>query len=572
MHDLVIRGGFLVDGTGAPGRQPTSPSTTGRSPRSPRPGRSSGSAASTTIDADGLLVTPGWVDVHTHYDGQASWDPFLTPSSWHGVTTVVMGNCGVGFAPAAPDRHEWLIELMEGVEDIPGTALTEGMTWEWESFEEYLDALDARHYAIDVGTQVAHGPVRGYVMGERGAANEPATAADIEAMAAIVERGLRAGALGFSTSRTPIHRSKSGELVPGTNAAADELYGIADALRRAGHGVFQFAPDHVEVPTGEWPWMRELARRTGRTVSVNLNQPNSAPDLWRDVLGLLDDAAADGIPIVAQVAGRLVGLLMCLEGSFNPLAFHPAFRSYVDRPLDEQVAALRRPTCGGRWRSSRTTVGCSARSCSTSSISGGRWPTATSTTSPMPTPRSARSPARTGQHPIGLVIDQLLAHDGHGMILTPFFNYAYGNLDFTYEAHLHPGTRMGLADAGAHCGVICDGGTPTFMLTHWTRDRTRGPKLPLEHVIHRQTRQTAELYGIGDRGIVAPGMRADLNVIDYEHLTFGPPRMVHDLPAGARRLVQKASGYVATFVDGVRTVDHDEFTGALPGRLLRGPR
>ena len=254
-----------------------------------------------------------------------------------------MGNCGVGFAPAAPDRHEWLIELMEGVEDIPGTALTEGMSWEWESFEEYLDALDARHYAIDVGTQVAHGPVRGYVMGERGAANEPATAADIEAMAAIVERGLRAGALGFSTSRTPIHRSKSGELVPGTNAAADELYGIADALRRAGHGVFQFAPDHVEVPTGEWPWMRELARRTGRTVSVNLNQPNSAPDLWRDVLGLLDDAAADGIPIVAQVAGRLVGLLMCLEGSFNPLAFHPAFRSYVDRPLDEQVAALRSP-------------------------------------------------------------------------------------------------------------------------------------------------------------------------------------------------------------------------------------
>jgi len=572
VHDLVIRGGFLVDGTGAPGRPADVAVDDGTIAEVAEAGSIERQAASTTIDADGLLVTPGWVDVHTHYDGQASWDPFLTPSSWHGVTTVVMGNCGVGFAPAARDRHEWLIELMEGVEDIPGTALTEGMTWEWESFEEYLDALDARHYAIDVGTQVAHGPVRGYVMGERGAANEPATAADIEAMAAIVERGLRAGALGFSTSRTPIHRSKSGELVPGTNAAADELYGIADALRRAGHGVFQFAPDHVEVPTGEWPWMRELARRTGRTVSVNLNQPNSAPDLWRDVLGLLDDAAADGIPIVAQVAGRLVGLLMCLEGSFNPLAFHPAFRSYVDRPLDEQVAALRSPDL--------------RRALEVEPDDGGLfrkvvldkldqwWAVADGDIDYEPDADASIGAVarRTGLHPLGLVIDQLLAHDGHGIILTPFFNYAYGNLDFTYEAHLHPGTRMGLADAGAHCGVICDGGTPTFMLTHWTRDRTRGPKLPLEHVIHRQTRQTAELYGIGDRGIVAPGMRADLNVIDYEQLTFGPPRMVHDLPAGARRLVQKASGYIATFVDGVRTVDHDEFTGALPGRLLRGPR
>ncbi len=297
MHDLVIRGGFVVDGTGAPGRIADVVVDGGRITAvvDADSGIEVGEATR-VVDATGKLVTPGWVDIHTHYDGQASWDPFLTPSSWHGVTTVVMGNCGVGFAPAAPDRHEWLIELMEGVEDIPGTALTEGLTWDWESFEDYLDALDERQFVIDIGAQVAHGPVRGYVMGDRGAANEPPTDDDIAAMADIVERGLRAGALGFSTSRTPIHRSKSGELVPGTNAERDELFGIADALARAGHGVFQFAPDHAHLPIEEWPWMKELARRTGRTISVNLNQPDDAPDLWKDVLALLDEARDEGHP------------------------------------------------------------------------------------------------------------------------------------------------------------------------------------------------------------------------------------------------------------------------------------
>jgi N-acyl-D-aspartate/D-glutamate deacylase len=517
-------------------------------------------------------VTPGWVDVHTHYDGQASWDPFLTPSSWHGVTTVVMGNCGVGFAPAAPDRHEWLIELMEGVEDIPGSALAEGITWQWESFEEYLDALDARHYAIDVGAQVAHGPVRGYVMGDRGAANEAATADDIAAMSEIVERGLRAGALGFSTSRTPIHKSKSGELVPGTHATSDELFGIADALRRAGHGVFQFAPDHALVPRDEWPWMTEMARRTGRTVSVNLNQPDDAPDLWRDVLDLLDQARADGIPIVAQVAGRVVGLLMCLEGSFNPLDFHPAYAPIAKLPLAERVAALRDTEMRARLAVSPGEDSLFDKV--VTSRLDQWWAVADGDIDYEPAPETsiAAVAARTGRPAMELILDQLLAHDGNGMILTPFFNYAYGDLSFTYEAHRHPGTRMGLADAGAHCGVICDGGTPTFMLTHWTRDRSRGPKLPLELVVHRQTLQTAELYGLGDRGAIRPGRRADINVIDYDRLTFGPPRMVHDLPAGARRLVQKADGYDATFVAGVQTVDHDDFTGELPGRLVRGPR
>jgi N-acyl-D-aspartate/D-glutamate deacylase len=572
VDDVVIRNAQLIDGSGAPARTADVAIADGLVVDVADDGETVSGGARRTIDADGRLLTPGWVDVHTHYDAQASWDPYLTPSSWHGVTTVVMGNCGVGFAPAAPDRHEWLIELMEGVEDIPGSAMTEGITWQWESFEEFLDALDARRYAIDIGAQVAHGPVRAYVMGDRGADNEPATPDDIEAMAAIVESGLRAGALGFSTSRTPIHRSKSGELVPGTNAGSDELLGIAEGLGRAGHGVFQFAPEHVDVPTGEWPWMRELARRTGRTVSVNLNQPDDSPDLWREVLALLDEARSDGIPIVAQVAGRVVGLLMCLEGSFNPLDFHPAYAPVRDRPLPDRVLALREPGLraalavepddGGLFR--KVVLDKLDR----------WWAVADGDIDyEPPAEDSIAAVARhTGVAPMELVIDQLCAHEGHGMILTPFFNYAYGDLSFQYEAHQHPSTRMGLADAGAHCGVICDGGTPTFMLTHWARDRDRGPTLPLELIVHRQTRQTAELYGLTDRGLVAPGFRADLNLIDFDRLTFGPPRMVHDLPGGARRLVQRADGYDATFVSGVQTVDRDEFTGELPGRLVRGPR
>jgi N-acyl-D-aspartate/D-glutamate deacylase len=484
-----------------------------------------------------------------------------------------MGNCGVGFAPAAPDRHEWLIELMEGVEDIPGTALTEGLTWNWESFEDYLDALDERPFVIDIGTQVAHGPVRAYVMGDRGAANEAPTAADIAAMRDIVERGLRAGALGFSTSRTPIHRSKSGELVPGTNAESDELFGIADALARVGHGVFQFAPDHAMVPVQEWPWMKELARRTGCTVSVNLNQPDDAPDLWKDVLALLEEADREGLAIVAQVAGRVVGLLMCLEGSFNPLAFHPAYAALAGLALDERAAALADPVVRDQFAVAPAEGGELYQKLVIDRLDR-FWAVDDGDIDYEPPQEDslAAVAARTGVRATDLMIDQLAANGGNGIVLTPFFNYAYGDLSFSYEVHRHPGTRMGLADAGAHCGVVCDGGTPTFMLTHWTRDRSRGPKLPLEHVVRRQTQETAELYGLGDRGALVPGLRADINVIDYEHLSFGAARMAHDLPAGARRLVQKAKGYDATFVAGVQIVDHDEFTGELPGQLIRGPR
>jgi N-acyl-D-aspartate/D-glutamate deacylase len=573
MADLVIRNADLVDGSGAPRRPADIAVEGGRVVAVEDAGSLSPIGSGRVIDADGLLVTPGFVDVHTHYDAQVTWDPQLTPSTWHGVTTVVMGNCGVGFAPAAPDRHEWLIELMEGVEDIPGTALTEGITWGWTSFPEYLDILDTRPLMIDVGTQIAHGPLRGYVMGERGAANEPATAEDRELMAKLVAEALRAGALGFSTSRTSLHRSKSGELVPGTDADAAELMAIADAMAEVGHGVFQFAPEHARVPVDEWPWMKELARRTGRTVSINLNQPDSAPDVWRQVLGLLDDAAAEGLPIVAQVAGRSIGILYCLQGSVHPLLFHPAYAEVAHLPIDERLEALADPERRRRLIEDvpdddgffqRVVLDKLDRMWVVEGADIDYEPEAS--TSIGATARARGVPA------MALLVDQLTSAEGNGMVYAPFFNYSYGDLSMSYEAHRHPGTRMGLSDAGAHCGAICDGGMPTFMLTHWVRDRRRGPRLPLEHVVHRQTRQTATLYGLGDRGLVAPGLRADLNLIDLDHLGFDVPRMAFDLPAGGRRLVQRGRGYLASFVAGVQTVDHDEPTGELPGRLVRGPR
>ena len=567
-HALVIRNAHLVDGSGAPGR-PADVGVDGELITAVERAGTLGSGAR-TIDAEGLLLTPGFVDSHTHYDAQVTWDPFVTPSGWHGVTTTVMGNCGVGFAPAAPDRHEWLIQLMEGVEDIPGSALTEGLRWGWESYPEYLDVLEQLPRVMDIGSQIGHGPLRAYVMGDRGASNEPANDADIAEMARLVEEALRAGAFGFSTSRTPIHKAKDGELVPGTNADERELLGIASAIACVGRGVFQFAPDHALVPVQEWPWMRKVAALTGQPVSVNLNQSDTAPEVWRDVLRLLDEAHADGLPIVAQVAGRSIGILYCLQGSIHPLLFHPAYQQIAQLPLAERLVALAEPE---RRRRIIEDVPDDGGFFQTAVLNGlGRvWPVDDSNIDyePDAVDSVAAVAGRTGVPPMQLVLDQLIAHGGNGMLYAPFFNYSYGDLSFTEAVTRHPHTRMGLSDGGAHCGAICDGGMPTFMLTHWTRDRTRGPKLPLEHIVHRQTSQTAALYGIADRGVVAAGMRADLNLIDYERLGFEVPRMAYDLPAGGRRLVQKARGYVGTWVAGVQTVDHDEFTGATPGKLLR---
>ena len=573
MTDLVISNATLVDGSGEPQRMSDIAINNGKIVEVGPAGSISTTSSRRTIDATGLVVTPGFVDVHTHYDAQVSWDPLLTPSSWHGVTTAVMGNCGVGFAPAHPQRHQWLIELMEGVEDIPGAAMTDGIDWQWETFPEYLDAVDQRQYAIDIGTQIAHGPLRAYVMGQRGADNEPATAQDCVGMAKLVEEALRAGALGFSTSRTPLHKSKSGELVPGTMVDATELFAIAEAMAKVGHGNFQFSPEHVRLPHEEWVWMKELAQRYGRPVSVNLSQTDQSPELWRSVLELLTEAHSEGIKIYSQVAGRSIGIMYCLQGSVHPLLFHPAYAEVQHLPIGERLTALKEPHRRHRLINDIPDDGGIFQKIVFDKLDG-MWIVNGPNIDYEPHREDsiAGLAARSGIPPMQLILDHLCSDDGNAMIYAPFFNYSYGDLSMAYEAHLHPHTRMGLSDAGAHCGAICDGGMPTFMLTHWTRDRARGPRLPLEFIVHRQTRQTAEFYGLHDRGLIAAGMRADINIIDYENLGFDMPRMVFDLPAHGRRLVQRARGYRATFVNGIQTVDNDEFTGELPGRLIRGPQ
>jgi len=567
MHDLVVRGGTLVDGTGAPRRTADVAIDDGVITAVGK----LGAAGRREIDADGAVVTPGWVDMHTHYDGQITWDPYLTPSGWHGVTTVVMGNCGVGFAPVAPDRHAWLIALMEGVEDIPGSALTEGLTWGWETFPEYLDVLERRPCAIDFGTQVPHGSLRAYVMGERGAANEDATPEDIDTMSRLVEEGLRAGALGFSTSRTMLHRGSDGRLMPGTLASHEELFGIGRALGRAGHGTFQLAAQHEDVP-GELQWMRKLAREVGCPVSFNLSQIDSQPDLWREGLRIVEESVAEGLPIVAQVAGRAIGILFCWEGTGHPFMNRLPYLEHHQSPIAERLEALKRPEV-------REAI-CSADCWSIGEFEDfvtqswhKMYPVGADVVDYEPRPEdsiAAIAEAR-GVRPEDVAYDALMAGDGTGFIYFPLFNYADGSLAPQHTLLTHPNTRLGLSDGGAHCGAICDGGMPTFMLTHWARDRTRGDRLGLEQAVRMQTRETAETFGLLDRGLVAPGMKADLNLIDLDRLALEAPRMVHDLPAGGRRLTQRAHGYLATVCAGAVIQERGEFTGDLPGRLLRGP-
>ncbi len=566
MHDVVIRGGTVVDGSGAPAREADVAIEGARIVAVGSVG-----SARRELDARGLLVTPGFVDVHTHYDAQVTWDPYLTPSGWHGCTTVVMGNCGVGFAPVAPDRHQWLIGLMEGVEDIPGAAMTEGIRWEWESFPEYLDALERRPHALDFGCQVPHGALRAYVMGERGARNEEATAEDLAAMRKLVREALVAGALGVSTSRTSLHKSVAGEPVPGTFAGRQELFALGDGLADAGHGVFQLAAEHLAVPQ-ELEWIRELARRTRRPVSFNLNQTDWGPDIWKEVVAILDQAAAAGEPVYAQVAGRSIGVLMGWQCTAHPFLGSRTARELAPLPWPERLKRLRDPSVRrGILDEQPADLGpfgnVVTRAFDKMFASHGEIDYE---------PRledSIGARARSdGLSPRSLAYDALMKDEGRALIYLPLFNYAYGDLELLRTLHLHPRTRMGLSDAGAHCGAICDGGMPTFMLTHWTRDRTRGDKLPLELVVARQTRGTAELLGLHDRGLVAPGYKADLNVIDHAKLRFLQPEVAFDLPASGRRLVQRAAGYVATLVSGTFTVENDRFTGAMPGKLVRGPK
>ena len=569
MHDLVIRNGLVVDGTGAPARQADVAIDNGVVAAIGEVN----DLGREEIDADGLLVTPGFVDIHTHFDGQITWDPLLTPSFWHGVTTVVMGNCGVGFAPAAPNRRDWLIGLMEGVEDIPGSALAEGMEWGWESFPEYLDFLDKLPKAIDIGTQVPHGAVRAYVMGDRGARNEDANPEDIQEMSAIVKEGLEAGALGFSTSRTLAHRAIDGEPVPGTFAAEDELFGIGQALKELGTGIYEVAPagvtgDDANAPELEIAWMRKLSAEIERPVSFAMVQFDNEPDAWRDALDRSIEALEDGAELYPQVAARGISILLTLRGR-HPFIHAASYRELDDLDWEQRAEAMRDPQ-----RREKILSEVEAPDAALGFIMWDKLFPMTDPPNYEPTAEhsvAAQSEAAS-QTPLEFAYDFLSQGDGQNVLFAPLFNYANGNLDATREMMMHPRVAMGLSDGGAHCGVICDASMPTFMLTHWTRDRSRGETLPLEWTVKRMTSDTAELYGLGDRGTLEVGKKADVNVIDYEALQLEPPQAVHDLPTDAMRLIQKSRGYVATIVSGEVISRNGEETGARPGQLIRGAR
>jgi N-acyl-D-aspartate/D-glutamate deacylase len=576
--ELVIRGGILVDGTGGPPRRADVAveggmitevgDAVGRGRRE--------------LDAEGLLVTPGFVDPHTHYDGQATWDPLLAPSSIHGVTSVAMGNCGVGFAPVAPDRHDWLIGMMEGVEDIPGTALHEGLRWDWESFPEYLDALDAQPRTIDVGTHVPHAALRAFVMGERGAdPTEHPEPEELERMAELLAQGLEAGAVGVSTSRTDRHRTSGGRSLGTLRAREPELLALASVLRARGQGVFQFLSDSYrttddEFARSEFDLVTEFARASRRPVSYTVQQDVAAPERWRDLMGLAATLQAEGLDVKAQVAPRPIGVLLGLEASANVFTPSRAYARIAGLPLAERIEAL-----GDRERRRKIIEGHAQMTGGEDAFAGyaffGRFEDMYVLDDPVDyNLDSSRSlgaeAARAGIDPREYAYDVQLQRGGTQLIYTPLFNFAHGNLDAVREMITSPVAMFGLSDAGAHCGQICDGSMTTTYLSLWARDRVDGDGLPVESVVHQITRRPAAHFGWLDRGVVAPGFLADLNVIDLEGLECAPPHITADLPAGGRRLLQTASGYRWTIKRGTVTFEDGTHTGELPGSLVRGAR
>ena len=574
MYDLKIEGGEIVDGTGRP-RYVGDVAIEGG--LIVAVGEAVEGEATETIDAHGLTVTPGFVDIHTHYDGQATWDPVLEPSASHGVTTVVAGNCGVGFAPVRPGQQAWLVELMEGVEDIPGTALHEGIQWEWETFPQYLDALARRRYSMDIAAFLPHAPLRVYVMGERGAANDDATADDIAEMARHVRDAVEAGAVGVSTSRSLNHRSLDGELVPGTFAAADELVGLARAMVDAGGGLFEVVPtgetgDVADTILGEVELMGRVSETTGAELSFLMIQARGAPDLWRRQLELVEQAHANGARLTPQVAARPGGMLIG-AASYHGLMRRPTFRRLADSlPLDDLLVELRRPEVKAAILAEPDLPPDPHRQFESLTES---TPYMWSSIFPLGDPPDyeptaehsiAGIAAAAGRDPWDVFYDHVAAGD---LLLGAFTNYAETSQDHLAEMITHPDTIIGLSDAGAHVKMICDASMPTYLLTHWARDRHRGTTLPIETVVHKQTAGTAAAVGLGDRGTIEVGKKADLNVIDLERLRLDAPRSVDDLPAGGRRILQDAHGYVATVVSGVVTRRDDRDTGARPGRLVR---
>jgi len=571
MHDLVIRNGLLVDGTGEPAYNGDIAID---GDRITRIGEIS-EAGKREIDAKGHVVAPGFVDVHTHYDGQATWDQEMAPSSWHGVTTVVMGNCGVGFAPAAPDKHDWLIGLMEGVEDIPGTALSEGLPWNWESFPEYLDALEELPRTVDVATHVPHGPVRAYVMGERGARDEKPTEAEIEAMSDIVEDGLRAGALGFSSSRTILHRSIDGELVPGTSATKEELIGIGRAMGRVGYGVFEIASD-LEPEWKEFEWMGALSRETGLPVTFAALQSLAKAIPLDKQIEEMEKQNAQGANIVAQLALRGNGIVMAWRGTVHPFVRHPSWMAMAELSWEEQYAKLQDPAFKAQLLSETSETPAQPDLIPIFTIVTQGWSMQYQMDEgfnyePQVQESIAARADAAGVSGAEYVYDLMMSDDGKGFVYLPILNYVDGNLDFLEPLQQREDTVNSLSDGGAHCGTICDAASPTFMLEHWVRDRARGT-ITLENAIKRQCRDTARLYGLNDRGVLKPGYLADINVIDMDNIKLGKPWLAFDLPAGGKRLLQKAVGYDYTIKSGEVTFESGVLSDARPGGLIRGPQ
>jgi N-acyl-D-aspartate/D-glutamate deacylase len=566
VHDLIIRNGTVVDGSGN-ARIAADIAIDGD--RITAIGRIDGEAKR-TIDAKGCLVTPGWVDVHTHYDGQATWDPILAPSSWHGVTTVVMGNCGVGFAPVRPGKEGFLIELMEGVEDIPGAALAEGIDWRWESFAQYLDALEELPRTIDIATQVPHGAVRAYVMGERcNTADDLPTSDEIAKMAAIVRDGIQAGALGFSSSRTLLHKDKHGIHVPGTFAGSDEMLALGLSMKGLDHGVFELVSDHLGTDD-EWAWVTQFAEETGRPVTLVATSAGAYEG--NKMFNIAEAARLQGLEVRPQMAGRPTGVLHGLQSNFHIFMRHPTFANELkDLPLDELVRRMKVPAVKAKILAEHSTL---TRTLSASSLDELLWQIFPLGEKPNYEPDREDSVAgiakRAGNDAFEAMYDMLVDHGGKELFYQPLGGYRTYNFDFFRANMQHPNIMFGLSDGGAHCGVIADAGMPTFILTHWARDRTKGEQLPLEYLVRKLSFDTASAYGMNDRGLLAAGKLADVNVIDFENLSLHRPEAIFDLPTGGKRLVQRVDGYKHIIKSGVPIFADGEHTGALPGKLVRG--